>query len=78
MASDFTMQSATTLANGGYWQDYNLTPTESNDQNFATITPTGSHGFFRLRRPEATTGMADTEPKRFEFSLRLLVETWLD
>ncbi len=47
----FVLQSATTLANGGDWQDTNLTPTESNGQKVATVTPTGPRGFFRLRGP---------------------------
>jgi len=42
---------ATTLANGGDWQDSLLSATETNGQKVVTITPTGARGFFRLRGP---------------------------
>lgn len=45
----FILQSATTLTNGGDWQDHLAPPTEINGQQVVTITPTGSRGFFRLR-----------------------------
>ena len=51
MAPDFVLQSATTLANGGDWQDSNLTPTEINGQKVVSVTPTGPRAFFRLRGP---------------------------
>jgi hypothetical protein len=50
-ATGFVLQSATTLANGGDWQDSSLTPTEANGQKIVTITPTEPRSFFRLRGP---------------------------
>ncbi len=50
-ASGFVLQSATTLANGGNWQDSSLTPTEINGQNVITVDATNAAGFFRLRQP---------------------------
>lgn len=50
-ATGFDLQSATTLTNGGDWQDFLILPTEINGQKVVTITPTGPCGFFRLRRP---------------------------
>ncbi len=47
----FVLQSATTLANGGDWQDSNLTPVESNGQNVMAVDATNAAGFFRLRQP---------------------------
>ena len=47
----FVLQSATTLSSGGNWQDSNLTPTIVGEQNVVTVNPTGSSGFFRLRKP---------------------------
>jgi hypothetical protein len=45
----FMLQSATTPANGGDWQDSNLTPTVSGDQNVVNVSTTNATGFFRLR-----------------------------
>ncbi len=50
-AAGFVLQSATTLTNGGDWQDANLTPTEINGQNVITVDATNAAGFFRLRQP---------------------------
>ncbi len=50
-SSGFVLQSATTLANGGDWQDFPTPPTEVNGQKVVTIMPTGLSGFFRLRGP---------------------------
>jgi hypothetical protein len=50
-ATGHLLQFATTLANGGNWQDSNLTPTETNGQKVVTITPTEPRSFFRLRGP---------------------------
>ncbi len=50
-ANAFVLQSATTLANDGDWQDANLTPTEINGQNVITVDATNAAGFFRLRQP---------------------------
>ncbi len=50
-ATGFVLQSATTLANGGDWQDSSLMPTETNGQEVATVTPTGPRAFFRLLGP---------------------------
>jgi len=47
----FVLQSATTLVNGGDWQDSSLTPTEANGQKSVTVPPTGPRGFYRLRGP---------------------------
>jgi hypothetical protein len=51
MVSDFMIHSATTLSNGGDWQDANLTQTIVVDQNVVTVTPSGPAGFFRLHKP---------------------------
>jgi hypothetical protein len=50
-ATGFVLQSATTLSNGGDWQDYPTPPTEINAQKVVSITPAGLRGFFRLRKP---------------------------
>lgn len=50
-AAGYILQSAITLANGGNWQDANLTPTEINGQNVITVDATNAVGFFRLRQP---------------------------
>ncbi len=46
-----SLQSATTLANGGDWQDSLLSATDTNGQKVVPLTPTGARGFFRLRGP---------------------------
>lgn len=51
MAPDCMLQSATTLANGGDWQDSLLSATEANGQQVVPLTPTGARGFFRLHQP---------------------------
>jgi len=50
-ATGFVLQSASTLANGGDWQDSSLTPTIANGQKSVTVPPNGPRGFFRLRGP---------------------------
>ena len=50
-ASDFVIQFATTLANGGDWQDSTAIPTQTNGQNVVTMLTSGSAGFFRLCGP---------------------------
>ena len=50
-ATSFVLQSATTLANGGDWQDSGLTLTIVGDQNVVTVDTTGPSGFFRLHQP---------------------------
>ena len=50
-ATGFVLQSATTLANGGDWQDSLLSAMETNGQKGVTLTSTGARGFFRLRSP---------------------------
>ena len=50
-ATGFVLQSATTLTNGGDWQDSLLSATETNGQKVVPLTPTGARGFFRLRSP---------------------------
>jgi hypothetical protein len=45
----FILQSATTLVNGGDWQDSNLTPTVIGDQNVVNVSAANATGFFRLR-----------------------------
>lgn len=50
-ATGYLLQFATTLSNGGDWQDSNLTPVESNGQNVITVDATNAAGFFRLRQP---------------------------
>jgi uncharacterized repeat protein (TIGR03803 family) len=47
----YVLQTATTLANGGDWQDSTATPTQTNGQNIITVEATGPTGFFRLRGP---------------------------
>ncbi len=48
--TNFVLQSATTLANGGDWQDSNLIPVVANGQKTATTTaPNSPQAFFRLR-----------------------------
>jgi len=49
MTTHLTRQSGLALANGGNWQDSNLTPIIVGDQNVVTVNPTGASGFFRLR-----------------------------
>lgn len=51
-ATAFILQSATTLANGGDWQDSNLTPVEISGQKVITVDATNAAGFFRLRQPQ--------------------------
>ena len=48
-ATSFVLQSATTLANGGDWQNANLTPTETNGQKVVSVSTTNARGFFRFR-----------------------------
>jgi len=48
---DFVLQSATTLTNGGDWQDATNSPSEINGQRVVTVDAIGSSGFFRLRAP---------------------------
>jgi hypothetical protein len=48
-ASGFVLQSATTLANGGDWQDSSLKATVVGDQNVVSVDTTAPTGFFRLR-----------------------------
>jgi hypothetical protein len=50
-ATGFVLQSATTLTNGGDWQDSLLSATETNGQKIITVGTTNSSGFFRLRGP---------------------------
>jgi len=50
-ATGFVLESATTLANGGDWQDFPTAPSVIDGQNVVTITATGPCGFFRLRKP---------------------------
>ncbi len=50
-ATGFVLQSATTLANGGDWQDSLLSATETNGQQVVPLTLTGARGFFRLHQP---------------------------
>ena len=50
-AAGFILQSATTLVNGGDWQDSNLTPTVVGDQNAITIGTTTAAALFRLHKP---------------------------
>ena len=47
----FILQSATTLANGGDWQNSSLTPIVTNGQNTVTMNPTSPAAFLRLRQP---------------------------
>jgi hypothetical protein len=44
----FILQSATTLVNGGDWQDSNLIPTVTGDQNVVNVSATNATGFFRI------------------------------
>jgi hypothetical protein len=48
-ATGFVLQSATTLANGGDWQDSSLTPAIVGNQTIVTVDATNTAGFFRLR-----------------------------
>lgn len=50
-AAGFVLESATTLANSGDWQDATNAPTEINGQQVVTIIPTEPRAFFRLRGP---------------------------
>ena len=50
-ATGFVLQSATTLANGGDWQDSGLTPSIVGNQNLVSVETTITAGFFRLRGP---------------------------
>jgi uncharacterized repeat protein (TIGR03803 family) len=50
-ATGFVLQSATTLTNGGDWQDSLLSATETNGQKVVPLTPAGARGFFRLHQP---------------------------
>jgi hypothetical protein len=50
-AVGFVLESATTLTNGGNWQDSHLTPTDINGQNVITVGTTNAVAFFRLRKP---------------------------
>jgi hypothetical protein len=45
------LQSATTLTNGGDWQDSSLIPIVTNGQNTVTMNPTSPAAFFRLHQP---------------------------
>jgi len=47
----YVLQTATTLANGGDWQDSTAIPTQTNGQNVVTMLTSGSAGFFRLCGP---------------------------
>jgi len=49
--TNFVLQSATMLANGGDWQDSNLTPTETGSQHVVTVSAANRAAFFRLRGP---------------------------
>lgn len=44
----YVLQSATTLANGGDWQNSTLVSTQNNGQNIVSLNSTGTAGFFRL------------------------------
>ena len=48
-ATNFVLQSATTLANGGDWLDATLKTTVVGDQNAVTVDMTNLAGFYRLR-----------------------------
>jgi hypothetical protein len=50
-ATGFVLESASTLADGGDWQDFPTAPTEIDGQNVVTITATGPGSFFRLHQP---------------------------
>ncbi len=50
-ATGFVLQSATTLANGGDWQDSSLTPATVGDQNMVSVETTNTASFFRLHKP---------------------------
>jgi hypothetical protein len=50
-ATSFILQSATTLANGGDWQDSSLKATVVGDQNMVTVDTTAPASFFRLHKP---------------------------
>ena len=49
--TSFVLQSATSLADGGDWQDFPTAPTEIDGQKVVTITGAGPGGFFRLHQP---------------------------
>ena len=50
-ATGFVLESATSLADGGDWQDFPTAPTEIDGQKVVTITGAGPGGFFRLHQP---------------------------
>jgi hypothetical protein len=50
IATSYVPQVATTLANGGNWQDISLITTLTNGQKVATVNPTPRAAFFRLRQ----------------------------
>jgi uncharacterized repeat protein (TIGR03803 family) len=50
-ATGFVLQSASTLANGGDWQDSSLTLTIVGDQNVVPVDTSAPAGFFRLHKP---------------------------
>jgi hypothetical protein len=50
-ATGFVLQSATTLANGGDWQDSSLKATVVGDQSVVTVETAVPTGFFRLHKP---------------------------
>ena len=50
-APGFVLQSASTLTNGGDWQDAGQTPAVSNGRNLVTLPVTHPAAFFRLRQP---------------------------
>jgi hypothetical protein len=50
-AVGFNLQSATTLANGGDWQDSATVPTQINGQNVVSMGITNPASFYRLRSP---------------------------
>jgi hypothetical protein len=50
-APNFILQSASTLAGGGDWQDLNLSPAQINAQNVVSMETTSTAAFFRLRQP---------------------------
>ena len=51
MASDIALQFATTLTNGGDWQDMSVTPVREVDQWVVTVRIENGAHFFRLRKP---------------------------
>ena len=50
-ATRFVLQSATTLTNGGDWQDSSLAPAIVGNQKIVTVDTSNTAGFFRLRGP---------------------------